>query len=491
MMKLNKTLFRTGLLILVFVSQASCLNCSASDERATAHLYKSFINSSPVNTAQLNMFFNLMPKGGDLHHHYSGSIYAETYLDWVKAKGYWINSKTLKIDTKKTPASISVEQLYKDNTRYRKLLSLWSDMDYGNHFHLQPPPDSNFFDTFGYFGPISGPPFNSGLKILKQRALQENVQYIETMLKTVGYKLSDPAFDKKIRQAVANNPAQRQKVLFQIFDNFAAKKIKAGEKFSRAIIDYIKMVESLSKEINTEPDFRMAYQTYATRSAAPSVIFSKLYAGFAAASKSKHIVGVNIVGPENGIVALQDYTLHMYMFKYLKDKFTTVKTAMHAGELVLGLVRPKDLVFHINEAVNIAQSNRIGHGIDIFSENEPLKLLTAMKTQQVAVEINLSSNEFILGVKDGMHPIHIYKKAGVPLVISTDDSGVSRNNLSNEYMLLAARYKPEYKEIKKYVYNSAKYSFLADEDKLKLKKLLDNKFIEFEKKMAQYAKLRH
>ena len=24
-----------------------------------------------------------MPKGGDLHHHYSGSVYAETYLEYV------------------------------------------------------------------------------------------------------------------------------------------------------------------------------------------------------------------------------------------------------------------------------------------------------------------------------------------------------------------------------------------------------------------------
>jgi hypothetical protein len=32
------------------------------------------------NIAALNQFFVQMPKGGDIHHHYSGAIYAETYL---------------------------------------------------------------------------------------------------------------------------------------------------------------------------------------------------------------------------------------------------------------------------------------------------------------------------------------------------------------------------------------------------------------------------
>lgn len=31
--------------------------------------------------ASLFAFFSSMPKGGDLHHHYSGSVYAETYAD--------------------------------------------------------------------------------------------------------------------------------------------------------------------------------------------------------------------------------------------------------------------------------------------------------------------------------------------------------------------------------------------------------------------------
>lgn len=491
-MEITKTTrLRLFTILVLLISQAACLNSNASDMRRTAQLYKSFIQATPVNTAQLNLFFSQMPKGGDLHHHYSGSIYAETYLEWVKQKGYWINKKTLKVDTKKTANSITVDELNADAMLFRKLLGLWSDLDFYNHFHLQPPPDLNFFNTFGYFGPVSGPPFDTGLQILKQRAIDENVQYIETMLKTVSYKLKNTTFDKKARKAVPEPDCDCEKAVFKTFDAFVKNNIKKDKNFNKAVTDYVTMVDALNKKLNTQPDFHMAFQTYATRSATPAVMFSKLYAGFSVANQSPHVVGVNIVGPENGHVALQDYTLHMYMFRYLKKKFPNVKTAMHAGELVLGLVRPKQLLFHINQAVNIAEANRIGHGIDIFHEQKPFELLKTMKQKNIAVEINLTSNEFILGVKDGMHPIHIYKKAGVPFVISTDDSGVSRNNLTKEYVLLAQRYKPDYKSIKRYVMNSIDYSFLDEARKNALKVQLKSKFSAFERKMALYARQRH
>ncbi|MFB1007464.1 MAG: hypothetical protein QMB85_00105, partial [Sulfurospirillum sp.] len=82
----------------------------------------------------------------------------------------------------------------------------------------------------------------------------------------------------------------------------------------------------------------------------------------------------------------------------------------------------------------------------------------------------------------------IYAAYGVPIVISTDDSGVSRNNLSHEYVLLASRYHPSYKTIKTYVYNSIDYSFLAPAEKAKIRAQLDKKFEVFEKEMSLLAK---
>jgi adenosine deaminase len=50
-------------------------------------------------------------------------------------------------------------------------------------------------------------------------------------------------------------------------------------------------------------------------------------------------------------------------------------------------------------------------------------LLAEMRTRPVVVEINLSSNNIILGVHGKNHPLATYLAAGVPVVLSTDDAG--------------------------------------------------------------------
>ena len=93
----------------------------------------------------------------------------------------------------------------------------------------------------------------------------------------------------------------------------------------------------------------------------------------------------------------------------------------------------------------------------------------------------MSSNEFILGIKDYAHPVTLYEKSGVPIVISTDDAGILRTDLTEQYVLLVHRYSEmSYSTIKRYVYNSITYSFLNEEMKAKLTNQLDAAFAKFE-----------
>jgi adenosine deaminase/adenosine deaminase CECR1 len=154
---------------------------------------------------------------------------------------------------------------------------------------------------------------------------------------------------------------------------------------------------------------------------------------------------------------------------------------MHAGEITEGFVKPEDLMYHISDAVYIAKAQRIGHGIDIAYEKNNYQLLNHMSKKQIAVEINLSSNEYILGIKNDAHPLMLYYRFHVPIVISTDDAGVNRSSLTEQYVLLASRYKNiSYTDIKNFVYNSFTYSFLSNTKKQALKKDLDERFKKFE-----------
>jgi len=53
----------------------------------TSNFHESMLLKDNHNEVLLHLFFTKMPKGGDIHHHFDGSIYAETYLEWVDKKG--------------------------------------------------------------------------------------------------------------------------------------------------------------------------------------------------------------------------------------------------------------------------------------------------------------------------------------------------------------------------------------------------------------------
>lgn len=463
-----------------------------SNESATARHYAALVAGAEPKLAGLTMFFSQMPKGGDLHHHYSGAIYAEQYLEFLDKQGWCVNKATYRVETDRAAidaerakplpqrSCLNAAELYGDDHTWRELLQRWSSKDFRNHGGDQPPPDRQFFQTFGYFGPVSSTNFHDGLLRLKQRAIAENVSYIETMFKMSPFVVN-AGFDAKAWQN-ANDDAALDA---QMREWMAALEQDAA--FNRSIKDFVANIEEAAQGIDDD-NFTMRYQTYVLRLLNPSQVFSSMVAGFKAASSSDKIVGVNIVGQESQAVSMRDYTLHMKMFRFLKARYPDVKVALHAGELALGDVPPEDLQYHIDQAISLGHANRIGHGIDLAHEANAVGIMKTMREKDIPVEINLTSNGFINGVQGENHPVTLYRKYGVPYVISTDDAGVTRHNLAGEYVLFASRYKPGYAELKKASYDSIRYSFLSPADKARLARQLDQRFAKFEAQVAALDK---
>ncbi len=474
----------------VALACAACGAHAASNEEITKRHFAALVSGEP-KLAGLTMFMTMMPKGGDLHHHYSGAIYAEQYLEWVDKQHYCVNKNSYQIETSKPVVDaelakaaaertcLSGADVMNNNTVLANLLQHWSDLNFYNHGALQSPPDRQFFDTFGYFNPVASTNAADGLQRLKQRAIQENLSYIETI-----YEISPIA-----QNADFDQQAQAGGVNDAMLGAWAAQ-LEQDQAFNGWIASYLDNVKTSGAGID-DAQFTLRYQPFALRFLSPSQVFAQLVAGFKLASADPHIVGVNIVGQESVNVSMRDYAMHMQMFKFLKTKYPKVKLALHAGELALGMVPPEGLTFHIRDAIDVAGANRIGHGMDIAHESNALVIMKKMHDQQIAVEVNLSSNEFILGIKDNAHPVMLYRSYGVPFVLSTDDAGVSRNNLSGEYVLYASRYKPDYSAVKKLSYDSLRYSFLSDADKQRLLKALDGKFAQFEAEIAASARNSH
>ena len=90
----------------------------------------------------------------------------------------------------------------------------------------------------------------------------------------------------------------------------------------------------------------------------------------------------------------------------------------------------------------------------------------------------------ILGVRGKDHPLTAYRAARVPVVLSTDDAGVSRIDLTNEYFRAARDYPLGYRDLKTIARNSIEHSFLDDAAKRDAFATLDKAFAAFEKAVA-------
>jgi adenosine deaminase len=150
----------------------------------------------------------------------------------------------------------------------------------------------------------------------------------------------------------------------------------------------------------------------------------------------------------------------MKMVQYLHSVYPKVNISLHAGELTPGLVPPEGLRFHIRQAVELGHAERIGHGVDVMYEDNAQVLLKEMAQKHVMVEINLSSNEGILGIKGAEHPFSIYRAAHVPVALSTDDEGVSRIDITHEYTRAALDYHLSYEDLKQLARTGMEHNFL-------------------------------
>jgi adenosine deaminase len=93
-------------------------------------------------------------------------------------------------------------------------------------------------------------------------------------------------------------------------------------------------------------------------------------------------------------------------------------------------------------------------------ENDAQELLKEMAGKHVMVEVNLSSNDGILGITGDKHPFRYYRGAHVPVALSTDDEAVSRIDLQHEFVRAATEYHLSYAELKQLARTGMEHDFL-------------------------------
>ncbi|MHB1191733.1 MAG: adenosine deaminase family protein [Longimicrobiales bacterium] len=406
------------------------------------------------DSARLYVFLFALPKGGDLHTHLSGAVYAESYLDWAAEDGLCIALETLTLVAPPCDAAAArppAADVQRNSSLRDSVVDAFSMR---NHKPAVESGHERFFATFDRFGAVSNTRVGEMLSETAARAARGQVRYLELMHTAGGMSVGS------LGAAVGwddDFARMRQKLLDAgLRDTLVA--ISRGMDADEATRDAALRCGTSTADPGCGVTQRYLYQVL--RAFPTEMVFAQILAGFELAQRDRRFVGFNLVQPEDDRVAMGDYSLHMRIIAFLRELYPEVPVALHAGELAPGLVPPEGLRFHIHEAVGVAGARRIGHGVDVLYENDPDALLRLMAQRRVLVEINLTSNDVILGVTGARHPLRTYLAYRVPVALSTDDEGVSRSEMSLEYRKAVEEQGVDYRTLKAMARNSLEYAFV-------------------------------
>ena len=467
-------LFVLLLLAVLVVSLRVAILAGEADTVVTAARFE----AARADRTELRDFLRRMPKGGDLHTHLSGAVYAEHFVAWAAAQELCVdiaNVVLAKLACDRSAGAVPVADALRNQALYDRLINAFS-MRAFLRTPAVPTGHDEFFATFDRFNAASSGHFVAMAADQLRQYDSENVQYVEFMV-----SFGCPDERENLRAAIAGkqDDAARLAALQAagLGDCVAARR-------SDLAANLAKMRTALACDPqNAQPACRVTFRLIAQvlRDRPLDDVFIQTATAAALIRTEPQVVALNFVQPEDALIARRDYTRHMEIVAFLASD---VPVALHAGELWLGLVPPTDLAFHIRQAVEIAHARRIGHGVSLAFEHDMAGLLAEMRARQVTVEINLTSNDVILGVRGADHPLPAYLAAGVPVVLSSDDAGVSRITLSNEYFRAARDYGLGYRELKAIARNALVRSFLDDGQKREELARFDRASSEFERSVA-------
>ncbi len=464
----SKFLSLSGTLALILfcwlagTAQSVKTNPGRTAEERSASYFESIRKSPP----QMLAFLLKLPKGGDLHSHLSGAIYAESFIDWAAKKDLCVNQVTMTLSApSQTPCDqasgqLPVSSALGNTVLYRKLIDAWS-MRYwqysGQNAHDQ------FFDAFVKFSPATWGQTGAMLAEVTSRAARGNVTYLELMLtpdegkssdigKQVGW---DDKFDGPLIQQLETTLAKLKASGINDAPAIGVKKLQEAE------AEKNRLLKCGTAEAKPGCSVTIRYISQVSRGSALGQVFAQMVTGFALANDpNSKVVALNLVQPEDWLASMQNFNLHMEMLNFLRPQYPRAHISLHAGELAPGVVPPEGLTFHIRDSVLKGHAERIGHGVDIMHEDDPYGLLKELVRRDVMIEICLTSNDLILGVKKEQHPLATYLQYGVPVALATDDEGVSRSEISREYLKAAQDHGLGYVQLKTMARTSLQYAFL-------------------------------
>jgi adenosine deaminase len=440
-----------------------------SSELPAARAYDTALRTGPL---AVQSFLAQFPKGADLHFHLQAGVYAERLIHVAGEDKLCIDTAQLKFarneqgETVKEPCPaplVAASELSRNLTQaqqdlYDRLINSFSMRNFvptpGYSGHDQ------FFSTFDRFSGLDKRHTGDWIDDVTRRADAQNQQYLEL--------LHTPSFGHAARIAheLGWNP-DFERMRQALLDHGLRDEVAADREEIQTAIELRNRLQHCGTPDAVpacQVQVRFIYQVL--RAFSPQQVFAQTLLGFETVEQSieqgsDDWVGINFVQPEDYMVPMRDYTLQMKMIEYLRGLYPQVHITLHAGELAPGMVPPEGMRFHVRQAVELGRAERIGHGVDVMYEDDAPGLLKELAARHVMIEVNLTSNDGILGIKGSEHPFSYYRAAHVPVALSTDDQGVSRIDITHEYVRAALEYHLSYQDLKQLARTGMEHNFLS------------------------------
>jgi adenosine deaminase CECR1 len=181
-------------------------------------------------------------------------------------------------------------------------------------------------------------------------------------------------------------------------------------------------------------------------------------------------VGLNLAGREdNG----KGYPLRFVdTFRQMRRQYSGIHLSIHGGELDNPGPEVRQTLF--------LGAERIGHGLNLITDPDTMLL---MRNGPYLVESALVSNRLLEYTPDlSKHPFIEYLRQGIPVCLNTDDAGVWDSNLTDEYFTAVTTFKLTWKEVVQLGRNSLQYSFADAKTKTRLLEEYDRRVHDFERR---------
>ncbi|MBN2650932.1 MAG: adenosine deaminase [Spirochaetales bacterium] len=267
--------------------------------------------------------------------------------------------------------------------------------------------------------------------------------FIDLFINVIQYSFQEIE-DLRLLMNDAKNYLKRNNIFYAEIFFAITKFIKMGFNYN----EIATLLDEESKKIEKKEKIRIRFLIDVSRGFGPENAMSNL--DLVIKHPKNTIIGIGLGGDEEKGPA-EDYK--EVFEKAHKNKLHAVA---HAGENV----GP----YSIWNSINALKSERIGHGISCYQDNE---LLETLKERQIPLEICPTSNFFTqaYATKYENHPIRKIFDAGVNVTVNTDDPTIFNIEILQEYLNLIEHDIFSLDEIISLIKNNLFATFLPQEEK--------------------------